>query len=50
MLYAHLTKVRDGYTLTVGVDMRPFGQVYQLETKRQARALAKSLGALPWNF
>lgn len=50
MLYAHLTKVRDGYRLTVGVDIRPFGQVYPVETKRQARALAKRLGAQPWNF
>lgn len=50
MRYAHLTKVKDGYTLTVGVDVRPFGQVYPVETKRQARALARQLDATPWNF
>lgn len=50
-MYAHITKVKDGYELRITTENRPVGGlVTHVTGKREARALAREHNATPWNF
>jgi hypothetical protein len=50
-MYAHITKTKAGYELRITDGVRPVGgTLYRVGGKADARKLAASLGAQPWNF
>jgi hypothetical protein len=50
-MFAHITKIKDGYELRITDSNRPVGGfVWLVSGKAAARKLAASLNAQAWNF
>lgn len=50
-MYAHLTKVRNGYSLLITNSVRPInGREWIVADKKAAREIAARHNAQPWNF
>jgi hypothetical protein len=50
-MYAHCTKVKGGFEVTICASMSPRGGVvFKVASKKEARQIAAAHNAAPWNF
>ena len=50
MKYAHYFKSGKQHQLVISSDARPVGDTHSVSSKKDAKSLAKKLGATPYNY